>query len=222
MSDFRAKTPSKVSPPGVGGLFHETNHRCSGRTRSVCGLLRVCGILSMRDRNVARELVEGTGPAAQAIANFRGPDLTRDAALHHPVHEARGVRSGVAASAQGQTERGAHSAGTWSQLLAQRRRCVRPLPPAEKNASVPEAPIAGVQNVREAPMTDSPPQQLPSLREATRTWAKVAALSFGGPAGQIAVMHRILVDEKKRVRRAARLRVPKEFRSLPRLRNSGG
>ena len=44
-------------------------------------------------------------------------------------------------------------------------------------------------------MTDSPPQQLPSLREATRTWAKVAALSFGGPAGQIAVMHRSLVDK---------------------------
>jgi chromate transporter len=28
-------------------------------------------------------------------------------------------------------------------------------------------------------------------------WAKVAALSFGGPAGQIAVMHRIVVEEKK-------------------------
>jgi chromate transporter len=37
----------------------------------------------------------------------------------------------------------------------------------------------------------------PSLSEATRTWGKIAALSFGGPAGQIAVMHRILVDEKK-------------------------
>ena len=36
-----------------------------------------------------------------------------------------------------------------------------------------------------------------SLREAAWTWARVAALSFGGPAGQIAVMHRILVDEKK-------------------------
>src|SRR6185312_7993189 len=30
-----------------------------------------------------------------------------------------------------------------------------------------------------------------SFREATWVWAKVAALSFGGPAGQIAVMHRI-------------------------------
>src|SRR5690349_14545640 len=33
--------------------------------------------------------------------------------------------------------------------------------------------------------------------EAVRTWARVALLSFGGPAGQIAVMHRILVSEKR-------------------------
>ena len=37
----------------------------------------------------------------------------------------------------------------------------------------------------------------PSLRDATRTWVRVALLSFGGPAGQIAVMHRIIVDEKR-------------------------
>src|SRR5437870_5901671 len=36
-----------------------------------------------------------------------------------------------------------------------------------------------------------------SFREAVGVWAKVAALSFGGPAGQIAVMHRILVEEKR-------------------------
>ena len=36
-----------------------------------------------------------------------------------------------------------------------------------------------------------------SWREAFATWARVAALSFGGPAGQIAVMHRILVEEKR-------------------------
>src|SRR5687767_12773765 len=36
-----------------------------------------------------------------------------------------------------------------------------------------------------------------SFGEAARTWAKVASLSFGGPAGQIAVMQRILVDEKR-------------------------
>jgi chromate transporter len=33
--------------------------------------------------------------------------------------------------------------------------------------------------------------------EAFRVWLRVALLSFGGPAGQIAVMHRILVDEKR-------------------------
>ena len=37
----------------------------------------------------------------------------------------------------------------------------------------------------------------PTLREATAVWARIAALSFGGPAGQIAVMHRILVEEKR-------------------------
>jgi len=35
-----------------------------------------------------------------------------------------------------------------------------------------------------------------SFREAFRVWLRVACLSFGGPAGQIAVMHRILVEEK--------------------------
>ncbi|WP_448031478.1 chromate efflux transporter [Bradyrhizobium liaoningense] len=36
-----------------------------------------------------------------------------------------------------------------------------------------------------------------SFNEAFRVWLRVACLSFGGPAGQIAVMHRILVEEKK-------------------------
>ncbi len=36
-----------------------------------------------------------------------------------------------------------------------------------------------------------------SFAEAMKVWARVAALSFGGPAGQIAVMHRIIVEEKK-------------------------
>ncbi|NLR97410.1 chromate efflux transporter [Rhizobium sp. P38BS-XIX] len=33
--------------------------------------------------------------------------------------------------------------------------------------------------------------------EAVKVWVRVAALSFGGPAGQIAVMHRIIVEEKR-------------------------
>src|SRR6186997_3187554 len=34
-------------------------------------------------------------------------------------------------------------------------------------------------------------------REALRVWSEVAINSFGGPAGQIAVMHKLLVEEKK-------------------------
>src|SRR3984893_15928921 len=34
------------------------------------------------------------------------------------------------------------------------------------------------------------------LRDAVQVWLRFASLSFGGPAGQIAVMHRILVEEK--------------------------
>ena len=36
-----------------------------------------------------------------------------------------------------------------------------------------------------------------SFGEAFRVWLRVATLSFGGPAGQIAVMHRIIVEEKR-------------------------
>ncbi|MHC0052440.1 chromate efflux transporter [Actibacterium sp. D379-3] len=37
----------------------------------------------------------------------------------------------------------------------------------------------------------------PGLGAAFRIWARVGLLSFGGPAGQIAMMHRILVEEQK-------------------------
>ncbi|WP_337269279.1 chromate efflux transporter [Oryzifoliimicrobium ureilyticus] len=50
-------------------------------------------------------------------------------------------------------------------------------------------------------MTDSRAQSrsgdVVPLPEAVKVWARVAALSFGGPAGQIAVMHRIVVEEKR-------------------------
>jgi chromate transporter len=45
--------------------------------------------------------------------------------------------------------------------------------------------------------SDAPAPRAPTLREAAVVWARVAALSFGGPAGQVAVMHRIVVDEKR-------------------------
>jgi len=35
-----------------------------------------------------------------------------------------------------------------------------------------------------------------SFGEAFRVWLKIALLSFCGPAGQIAVMHRVLVEEE--------------------------
>src|SRR3954464_15772154 len=37
----------------------------------------------------------------------------------------------------------------------------------------------------------------PTFNEAFKVWLKIGCLSFGGPAGQIAMMHRVLVDEKK-------------------------
>jgi len=39
--------------------------------------------------------------------------------------------------------------------------------------------------------------QNPSFKEALAVWAKIGVLSFGGPAGQIALMHRVLVDERR-------------------------
>jgi len=37
----------------------------------------------------------------------------------------------------------------------------------------------------------------PTFGEAFAVWLKIGCINFGGPAGQIATMHRILVDEKK-------------------------
>ncbi len=42
-----------------------------------------------------------------------------------------------------------------------------------------------------------PARPYPTLAEATRIWARIGLLSFGGPAGQIALMHRILVEERR-------------------------
>jgi chromate transporter len=50
-------------------------------------------------------------------------------------------------------------------------------------------------------LIDAPPaparRHTVTFAEALLVWMRIAALSFGGPAGQIAVMHRILVDEKR-------------------------
>lgn len=49
--------------------------------------------------------------------------------------------------------------------------------------AVPESTAAGSQGV--------------PFGEALRTWARIGLVSFGGPAGQIALMHRVLVEEKR-------------------------
>src|SRR5499426_1101876 len=36
-----------------------------------------------------------------------------------------------------------------------------------------------------------------SFGEACMAWLKIGCINFGGPAGQIALMHRVVVDEKK-------------------------
>jgi chromate transporter len=51
--------------------------------------------------------------------------------------------------------------------------------------------------VIDAPRAGTEAPSYPSLRQAVPVWGRIAALSFGGPAGQIAVMHRILVEEKR-------------------------
>ena len=52
-------------------------------------------------------------------------------------------------------------------------------------------------------MTDIPAAATPerpsghgiTLSQAFRVWLRIGLLSFGGPAGQIAMMHRVLVEE---------------------------
>lgn len=39
--------------------------------------------------------------------------------------------------------------------------------------------------------------RLPSFGEVLRVWARIGLLSFGGPAGQIALLHREVVDERR-------------------------
>jgi chromate transporter len=50
------------------------------------------------------------------------------------------------------------------------------------------------------PVAEGAPADVPAappLGEAVWTWTRIGCLGFGGPAGQIALMHRIFVDEKR-------------------------
>lgn len=46
-------------------------------------------------------------------------------------------------------------------------------------------------------MGSTEPSSRPTFQEAFAVWAKIGVLSLGGPAGQIALMHRVLVEERR-------------------------
>lgn len=50
----------------------------------------------------------------------------------------------------------------------------------------------------ETPVPNEPTQSdTPTVSDAFRVWLKIGLLSFGGPAGQIALMHKIIVEERR-------------------------
>ncbi|XVQ07616.1 chromate efflux transporter [Spirillospora sp. CA-255316] len=58
------------------------------------------------------------------------------------------------------------------------------------------------QQIASSPVSDSPPttdapRDVVPFRQAVRTWFAISLQTFGGPAGQIAVMQRALVEEKR-------------------------
>lgn len=53
-----------------------------------------------------------------------------------------------------------------------------------------------MDGISETPQNEASPDT-PTLREAFAVWLKIGFLSFGGPAGQIALMHRLLVEDRK-------------------------
>ncbi|MBX9885558.1 MAG: chromate efflux transporter [Novosphingobium sp.] len=57
--------------------------------------------------------------------------------------------------------------------------------------------------------------QAPTLAELTRVFARIGCLSFGGPAGQIALMQRELVDERRWIEQGAFLRALNLCHLLP-------
>src|SRR5438270_263888 len=65
----------------------------------------------------------------------------------------------------------------------------------------PRNGITGPQRRREMTVqTETAPigtETAPTFGEAFWLWLKIGCINFGGPAGQIAMMHRMLVDEKK-------------------------
>lgn len=63
------------------------------------------------------------------------------------------------------------------------------------NLFISPVPVSSSIPVLSPPAED--PSPTPSFREALRFWVKLGFISFGGPAGQIAIMHTELVDRKR-------------------------
>ena len=62
-----------------------------------------------------------------------------------------------------------------------------PVPPPQTGAPTPPpTPAAKLASTRD----------VVPFRTAVRTWFAISLQTFGGPAGQIAVMQRVLVDER--------------------------
>ena len=61
------------------------------------------------------------------------------------------------------------------------------------------AQFCGANGCKSQCMTEEPMQQRPvvSFSEALRFWLQLGFISFGGPAGQIAIMHRELVEKRR-------------------------
>ncbi|MFV0444453.1 MAG: chromate efflux transporter [Planctomycetaceae bacterium] len=67
----------------------------------------------------------------------------------------------------------------------------QPFGPPDSGPHAPDPPTGSTDITVKSSVIPS------TLSADISVWARVAALSFGGPAGQIAVMHRIIVDEQR-------------------------
>ena len=77
--------------------------------------------------------------------------------------------------------------------LARLRRALRVVP--REPGRAPRLGSGGASLVSEPRREDAP--RCPTRGEAFRYWLRLGFISFGGPAGQIAIMHRELVDERR-------------------------
>ncbi|MEL6747991.1 MAG: chromate transporter, partial [Pseudomonadota bacterium] len=65
------------------------------------------------------------------------------------------------------------------------------------DATTPDPAASDQVSLNQANLDPNTVAPAPTFREAFAAFAKIGALSFGGPAGQIALMHRTVVDERR-------------------------